>query len=225
MPRVRIRLRAGVLAAALLCGAACSKESSVSSASDPAIQAIDKFIASSAIDRSKLQWKQHLPQPPKETFTAGKTYYWQLTTNKGPIKVKLRPDVAPMHVSSTIYLTRLGFYDGIVFHRVIPGFMAQGGDPTGTGSGGPGYEYAGEFSPAVKHDRKGMLSMANRGPGTDGSQFFLTFAPTAHLDDQHTIFGEIAQGFDNLKKLEQYGSAGGSPTKALIIQKATILVE
>jgi cyclophilin family peptidyl-prolyl cis-trans isomerase len=96
---------------------------------------------------------------------------------QGPIDVKLLPDVTPMHASSTIYLTRLGYYDGLAFHRVIPGFMAQGGCPLGTGTGGPGYEYDGEFSPTVKHDKPGILSMANRGPGTDGSQFFLTFVP------------------------------------------------
>lgn len=226
MLRVRIRFAAGVLAGALLCGAAaCSKESSVTSASDPAIQAIDQFIASNAVDKSKPNWKQKLTQPPKQSFTAGKTYYWNLTTSKGPIKVKLRPDVAPMHVSSTIYLTRLGFYDGTVFHRVIPGFMAQGGDPTGTGTGGPGYEYAGEFSPAVKHDRKGMLSMANRGPGTDGSQFFLTFVPTAWLDGKHSIFGEVVGGDATLTALEAAGSQSGKTSEKLTIDKAEIAVE
>ena len=84
-----------------------------------------------------------------------------------------------MHVGSTIYLTHLGFYDGVPFHRVIPGFMAQGGDPTGSGRGGPGYKYAGEFDPKVTHDKPGLLSMANAGPGTDGSQFFITFVPHA----------------------------------------------
>jgi cyclophilin family peptidyl-prolyl cis-trans isomerase len=225
MLRVGIRFAAGVLAGALLSGAACSKESSVSQASDPAIQAIDQFIASNPVDKSKPNWKQKLPQPPKQSFSAGKTYYWMLTTNKGPIKVKLRTDVAPMHVSSTIYLTRLGFYDGTVFHRVIPGFMAQGGDPTGTGSGGPGYEYAGEFSASVKHDRKGLLSMANRGPGTDGSQFFLTFVPTAWLDGKHSIFGEVVEGDATLAALEAAGSQSGRTSEKLSIDKAEIAVE
>jgi cyclophilin family peptidyl-prolyl cis-trans isomerase len=225
MLRSRIRFAAGVLAGVLLCGSACSKEGSVSNASDPAIQAIDQFIESSKIDKSKPNWKQKLPQPPKQSFTAGKTYYWNLTTNKGPIKVKLRPDVAPMHVSSTIYLTRLGFYDGTLFHRVIPGFMAQGGDPLGTGTGGPGYEYAGEFSPSVKHDRKGLLSMANRGPGTDGSQFFLTFVPTAWLDNKHSIFGEVVGGDATLSALEAAGSQSGRTSEKLTIDKAEISVE
>jgi len=197
----------------------------VSSASDPAIQAIDQFIASNAVDKTKPNWKQKLSKPPQQSFTANKTYYWNLTTNKGPIKVKLRPDVAPMHVTSTIYLTRMGFYDGTVFHRVIPGFMAQGGDPTGTGSGGPGYEYAGEFSPTAKHDRKGLLSMANRGPGTDGSQFFLTFVPTAWLDNKHSIFGEVVDGDATLSALEAAGSQSGRTSEKLSIDKAEISVE
>ena len=122
------------------------------------------------------------------------------------MEIKLFPKVAPMHVTSTIYLTRMGFYDGVVFHRVIQGFMAQGGDPTGTGSGGPGYKYDGEFAPdGPKHDKAGMLSMAHAGPGTDGSQFFITFGPTPHLNNVHTVFGEVVKGMDTLKKLEAVG--------------------
>jgi cyclophilin family peptidyl-prolyl cis-trans isomerase len=147
-------------------------------------------------------------------------------------KIRLMPEVAPMHVSSTIYLTRLGFYDDVIFHRVITGFhrvitgfMAQGGDPTGTGTGGPGYQYDGEFDRKVKHDEPGKLSMANRGPGTDGSQFFLTFVPTPHLDGKHTIFGEVAEGMGTVKELEKRGSRSGRPSERLVIEKATISVE
>ena len=141
------------------------------------VAAIDKFIAEQKIEKQG-DWKTKVPRPPKVTFDPKQQIYWKLKTNVGDLKIKLMPDVAPMHVSSTIYLTQLGFYDGIVFHRVIPGFMAQGGDPIGTGTGGPGYKYAGEFDPKVKHDKPGLLSMANAGPGTDGSQFFLTFVAT-----------------------------------------------
>jgi cyclophilin family peptidyl-prolyl cis-trans isomerase len=192
---------------------------------DPALAACDRFIAEQGTDRSRSGWKTSLPAPPKLPFDAKRTYYWMIETNQGPIKVKLLPEVAPMHASSTIYLSRLGFYDGLTFHRVIPGFMAQGGCPRGTGSGGPGYEYDGEFDSKVRHSKPGLLSMANRGPGTDGSQFFLTFAPTAWLDGKHTIFGEVVDGTATLKKLEQRGSPGGATSEKLLMTKTTIEVE
>ncbi len=130
---------------------------------DVAIAAIDSFIAEQSIDRSKDGWKTSLPQPPQVEFDASKRYFWNVATNIGDIKIQLMPDIAPMHVSSTIYLARLGFYDGVIFHRVITGFMAQGGDPLGQGIGGPGYNYNGEFSSSARHDRPGLLSMANAG--------------------------------------------------------------
>ena len=187
---------------------------------------IQGFIEKSGIDTSKPNWKSGLPKPPVQSFDDGKTYFWNLQTSEGPIKIKLMPDVAPMHVTSTIFLTELGFYDGLTFHRVIPGFMAQGGCPLGTGTGGPGYKYAGEFSPGARHDRPGLLSMANAGPNTDGSQFFLTFVPTPHLDDNHTIFGEIVDGSETMQKLEAAGTqGGGQPTRTLTIQTAKITAE
>jgi cyclophilin family peptidyl-prolyl cis-trans isomerase len=130
-----------------------------------------------------------------------------------------------MHVSSTIYLARTGFYDGLGFHRVIPGFMAQGGDPLGRGTGGPGYQYAGEFDPKLKHDKGGLLSMANAGPGTDGSQFFLTFVATPWLDGKHTIFGEVVEGMGTLQELERRGSPSGQTKEKLEIRTARITVE
>jgi cyclophilin family peptidyl-prolyl cis-trans isomerase len=192
---------------------------------DAAIAAIDAFIAEQDVDKARRAWKSTLEKPPKVSFTAGKSYFWNLETNKGAIKVKLMPDVAPMHVSSTVYLTRLEFYDGTVFHRVIPKFMAQGGDPTGTGRGGPGYKYDGEFDASVKHDKPGMLSSANSGPGTDGSQFFLTFVKTPHLDGKHTIFGRIVEGMDTLKELEKAGGPRGKTKEKLVLESATISVE
>jgi cyclophilin family peptidyl-prolyl cis-trans isomerase len=192
---------------------------------DAALKACDTYIAEQAIDRSATGWKSRLQEPPTFPFDAAKTYYWVIETNHGTIKVKLMPKVAPMHVSSTIYLSRLGFYDGVVFHRVIPGFMAQGGDPTGTGGGGPGYKYAGEFDDSVRHSKPGLLSMANAGPGTDGSQFFLTFVATPHLDRKHTIFGEIVDGMATLKELERRGSPGGRPTERLVMTRTSIVVE
>ena len=192
---------------------------------DVAIAALDRFIAEQASDRSKAGWKTQLPRPPQAEFDASKRYFWNVATNVGDLKIQLMPDVAPMHVSSTIYLARLGFYDGVIFHRVITGFMAQGGDPLGKGTGGPGYKYDGEFSPSVRHDKPGLLSMANAGPGTDGSQFFLTFVATPHLDDKHTIFGEVVEGMATVKALEAAGSRQGRTSKKLLIEKATIVSE
>jgi len=167
-------------------------------------------------------WKLKLTKPELMKFDAGKDYFWVLETNKGNIRIKLMPGVAPMHVTSTIFLTNKGFYDGLAFHRVIPGFMAQGGCPLGTGTGGPGYQYAGELDPKVKHDRPYLLSMANAGANTDGSQFFLTFKATPWLDGKHTIFGEVVEGQDVVKKLEAAGTPQGKPTENLLIQKARI---
>jgi peptidyl-prolyl cis-trans isomerase B (cyclophilin B) len=167
-------------------------------------------------------WKLKLTKPELMTFDTTKDYFWILETNKGTITIKLMPDVAPMHVTSTIYLTNKGFYDNTTFHRVIPDFMAQGGCPLGTGTAGPGYEYAGEFDPKVKHDRPFLVSTANRGPDTDGSQFFITFKATPWLDGKHTIFGEVVAGQDVVKQLEAAGTPAGTPKEKLIITKARI---
>ena len=186
---------------------------------------IQGYIDSQKIDKTNAGWKNRLPKPPPDVDFKGVKVTWKLETNVGSIAIRLLPDVAPRHVTSTVYLTRLGFYDDVPFHRVIPGFMAQGGDPTGRGTGGPGFQYAGEFDPKVKHDKGGLLSMANAGPNTDGSQFFLTFVATPWLDGKHTIFGEVISGMDAVKKLEEKGTQGGQPTAPLKIVKATIEVE
>jgi peptidyl-prolyl cis-trans isomerase B (cyclophilin B) len=114
-----------------------------------------------------------------------------LHTSKGDIHATLYASKAPITVSNFLNLSRRGFYEGVSFHRVIPGFMIQGGDPTGTGMGGPGYKFADEFAPGLRHDRPGLFSMANAGPGTNGSQFFITHVPTPHLDGKHAIFGAV----------------------------------
>ena len=167
-------------------------------------------------------WKLKLTKPQLMTFDSNKDYFWVLETNKGTIRIKLMPEVAPMHVTSTVFLTNKGYYDGLTFHRVIPGFMAQGGCPLGTGTSGPGYQYDGEFDPNVKHDQPGRISMANSGPGTDGGQFFITFKPTPWLDGKHTIFGQVVEGLDNCKKLEAAGTRAGTPKEKLVITKARI---
>ena len=230
--RTRTSLVALFVAASLCVASASEAEQPGAAAKDAgarggkvATETLREFIAQQKIDKSSPGWKTRLPRPPKAGFDAAQTYYWHLDTNVGNVKVKLLPQVAPMHVSSTIYLTELGFYDDVPFHRVIPGFMAQGGDPLGRGTGGPGYQYSGEFDPKLKHDKGGLLSMANAGPGTDGSQFFLTFVATPWLDGKHTIFGEVVEGMGTLQELERRGSPSGQTREKLLIRKARITVE
>jgi len=128
-------------------------------------------------------------------------YYATIVTERGDINVQLFPDRAPATVNNFVYLARDGFYDNTTFHRVLDGFMAQTGDPTGSGAGGPGYEFEDEFYPGLVFDRPGLLAMANAGPNTNGSQFFITYGPTPHLSERHAIFGEVTEGFDVLSQL------------------------
>jgi cyclophilin family peptidyl-prolyl cis-trans isomerase len=197
----------------------------VAAKEDAAIENIDAQIEKAAVNKEDAQWRTKLSKPEVATFDAGKKYFMNMETNKGSMKIQFMPDHAPMHVTSFIYLSRMGYLDGLTFHRVIPGFMAQGGCPLGSGTGNPGYKFAGEYRDDVKHDRPGLLSMANAGPGTDGSQFFLTFVPTPHLNGKHTIFGEIVEGMDTLKAIEPLGSRGGRTREPVKIVKTTISVE
>jgi peptidylprolyl isomerase len=121
--------------------------------------------------------------------------------NGGEFKAQLFDEQAPITVNNFVFLARQGFYNGITFHRVLEGFMAQGGDPTGTGMGGPGYQFEDEFSPDLTFDRPGLLAMANSGPNTNGSQFFITYDATPHLNNLHTIFGEVIEGMDVVDNL------------------------
>ncbi len=143
------------------------------------------------------------PAPPSGALDTTKQYTATFKTAKGDIVVELYADRVPLTVENFVNLARAGFYDGTTFHRVIGGFMAQGGDPTGTGRGGPGYQFGDEFHPSLRHDRAGTLSMANAGPGTNGSQFFITYGPTPHLDDRHSVFGRVTSGMDVLTSLRE----------------------
>ncbi len=195
-------------------------------AKDPAVMAVDAQIAAAKIDKKAAGWKTRLPMFKAVKFDPAKQYFARVATTEGTLLIKFFPETAPMHVTNFMYLTRLGFYDGIVFHRVIPKFMAQGGCPLGTGTGGPGYGFAGEHTPKQRHNRPGLLSMANTGqPNSDGSQFFLTFVATPWLDDKHTIYGEVVEGMDVLKKLEAAGSPSGQTTKRMVMEKVTLEVK
>lgn len=124
-----------------------------------------------------------------------------IETSLGRIAAELFPKEAPDTVANFVKLVETGFYDGVIFHRVIPKFMIQTGDPTGTGRGGPGWTIRDEFHPKLRHDRPGVLSMANAGPGTGGSQFFITHGPTPHLDDRHAVFGRVIEGLEVVVKI------------------------
>jgi peptidyl-prolyl cis-trans isomerase B (cyclophilin B) len=139
-------------------------------------------------------------EPPSMVIDPGKQYSATIVTEKGNLQLELFASDVPMTVNNFVFLAREGFYDGTTFHRVIPDFMAQGGDPTGTGAGNPGYRFADEFS---EHTHvTGALSMANSGSNTNGCQFFITYTPQHHLDGKHSVFGQLVEGMDVLKRLE-----------------------
>jgi cyclophilin family peptidyl-prolyl cis-trans isomerase len=142
--------------------------------------------------------KQRWPHPPEMVIDPAKTYQALIHTEKGDITVDLFADKTPRTVNNFVFLSNAGFYDEVIFHRVIDDFMAQTGDPTGTGRGGPGYAFADEFHKDLRHDKPGILSMANAGPNTNGSQFFITHVPTPWLDGKHSVFGEVVAGMDVL---------------------------
>ena len=155
--------------------------------------------------------KKSWSQPPAMVIDPTKTYEAVLKTEKGDVRIALYADKAPKTVNNFVFLAREGFYDGVTFHRVIPGFVAQTGDPTGTGTGGPGYTFEDEFDPSLRHDSEGIVSMANAGKNTNGSQFFITYAPQPHLDDKHSVFGKVVEGMDVVRALTPRDPAQGGP--------------
>jgi len=139
--------------------------------------------------------------PPAMEIDPKKVYRARMETDKGEMVIELFAAKAPKTVNNFVFLARQGFYENVIFHRVIANFMVQGGDPTGTGTGGPGYKFQDEFDPSLRHDKPGMLSMANAGPNTNGSQFFITHVPTPWLDGKHSVFGQVSEGMDVLMSI------------------------
>jgi len=169
-------------------------------------------VAPEATESASLQYSAY----PEMVIDPSKQYLATVKmANGGEFVIRLFPDIAPKTVNSFVFLAREGFYNGLTFHRVIDGFMAQGGDPLGTGAGGPGYEFEDEFRDAVTFDRAGLVAMANSGPNTNGSQFFITFAPTPHLNGLHTIFGEVIEGMDVVNAITRREPGAAVPGDAI----------
>jgi cyclophilin family peptidyl-prolyl cis-trans isomerase len=144
-------------------------------------------------------------------------------TNQGTFAIELFEDRAPLTTRNFVDLVEKGFYDGLIFHRVIEGFMIQGGCPSGTGTGGPGYKIKDEFHPELRHDGPGFLSMANAGPDSGGSQFFITLAPTPWLDGKHAVFGQVTSGLDVVEKIGKVKTgARDQPVEPVVMEKVTV---
>lgn len=155
--------------------------------------------------------------------TAAEKTYARFETSQGNFTIQLFTDRAPLTTKNFIQLAQKGFYDGVIFHRVIDGFMIQGGDPNGTGTGGPGYAIKDEFHPDLKHDAPGILSMANAGPNTGGSQFFITLDKTPWLDGKHAVFGKVTEGLDIVRAIGKVKiGANDRPTVPVVIRKVVI---
>ncbi len=160
--------------------------------------------------------------PPAMVIDPQKSYTATIQTADGDIVLQLFADKTPNTVNNFVFLAQEGFYDGVIFHRIIENFMVQGGDPTGTGRGGPGYSFGDEFHPELSHDGPGVLSMANAGPNTNGSQFFITHVATPHLDGKHTVFGRVTGGLDVLMAIPVRDPA---QAQAPAVAIKTILIE
>jgi cyclophilin family peptidyl-prolyl cis-trans isomerase len=159
---------------------------------------------------------------PDMAIDPNKRYTAEMKTSKGTLKIALDPAAAPRTVNSFVFLARNGYYDGVVFHRIIPGFVVQGGDPTGTGTGGPGYKFADEL-PAAGRYEIGSLAMANAGPNTNGSQFFIISGPDGvRLPPSYSLFGKVVSGLEAVAALDAAGSPGGSPKERVEIESVTV---
>jgi cyclophilin family peptidyl-prolyl cis-trans isomerase len=157
---------------------------------------------------------------PELTIDLGKQYAAELDTNHGPITILLKPERSPQAVNNFVFLAREGFYDGVIFHRVVPGFVIQGGDPTGTGRGGPGYKFRDEVEGAGTYDR-GIVAMANAGPNTNGSQFFICLEKVG-LPHAYTIFGEVSSGMEAVDAIAALPTKGEKPTEDAVINSVKV---
>jgi len=203
----------GVAAVALFSASQQNPAASTSSSSSAA-----------AVDCTNGPSNKQYPAAPPMTIDPAKQYMatFKLATG-GEFDISLFADQAPITVNNFVFLARDGFYNCVIFHRVLEDFMAQGGDPTGAGTGGPGFQFQDEFSPDLTFDKPGLLAMANSGPGTNGSQFFITFVPTPHLNNKHTIFGEVTRGMDVVNAITRRDPADPTAGPGDMINTITIV--
>ena len=166
--------------------------------------------------------QQKFDGPPPMCIDPDKRYTAEMVTNKGSMTIALDPVAAPQTVNNFVVLSRYHYYDGVIFHRIIPGFVCQGGDPQGTGMGGPGYKFADEL-PAPGRYEIGSLAMANAGPNTNGSQFFIISGPNGvQLPPQYSLFGKVVKGLETVEAIEALGSQSGKPSEKVVIESVTI---
>ena len=175
-------------------------------------------------EESLMSNNKEWSSPPKMTIDEQNEYTAVIETDLGNIVLRLFANESPITVNNFVFLTQEGYYDGVMFHRVIHDFMVQGGDPTGTGSGGPGYMFEDEVDNGLKFDKPGLLAMANAGPGTNGSQFFITQVPTPHLTGNHTIFGEVIEGMDTVFAIPERNPQRAQDS-GVIMRKVTIKID
>ncbi|HEY3810211.1 MAG TPA: peptidylprolyl isomerase, partial [Acidimicrobiales bacterium] len=174
-----------------------------------------------AVDGSSPK-QQQFDGPPPTCIDLAKRYTASMVTSKGTMTIALDPVAAPVAVNNFVFLARYHYFDGIVFHRIIPGFVLQGGDPTGTGRGGPGYRFADEL-PAAGRYELGSLAMANAGPDTNGSQFFVISGPSGiRLPPQYSLFGKVVAGLDVVATIDAIGTSSGTPKESVTIESVTI---
>jgi cyclophilin family peptidyl-prolyl cis-trans isomerase len=199
------------------------KEEDLSLQSVLDVKATQKAVKEAQQETQK-EVQAEVPKPPSEE--AEKVVKIKIETSQGNILADLYPVEAPKTVENFIKLAKKGFYDGLIFHRVIPGFMIQTGDPAGTGRGGPGYTFEDEFSKKLRHDQPGVISMANSGPNTNGSQFFITEVPTPWLNDKHSVFGRVTSGLDIVSAIARVPrDADDKPIQDVVMKKVTVLEE
>ena len=220
--RSRMTLGAAMLLAAAMIVAACGGDDPEPTPTPLRVEtATPTASCGTSPGSSPTPGPQSYSSAPDLVIDTSKDYYATFVTERGEFRLRLFDDQVPRTVNNFVFLAREGFYNGVTFHRVIPGFMAQGGDPTGTGGGSPGYRFDDEFHPDLVHTA-GVISMANSGPNTNGSQFFITFVPTPHLDGGHAVFGEVVEGMDVVNSISPRDPATAIQAGDVIY---TILIE